>query len=93
MVKRRATVQEILERVGVDPFVVMAEIAAGKTEYPIGNQVNKDTGAVTSIMGLPTPELRLRASAELAKYIYPQLRATELSTPPGETLKIEVLTR
>lgn len=68
-------VWEACEQVGVDPFVVLAEIAAGVLKKPEGmpEKINA--------------YLRKEAAAELCQYLKPKLKSVELKNDPTEPVQ------
>lgn len=75
--------EERAKQLGVDVFEVLVYFVSGNFEK-LGYDssiyhIEKPDGSIK--MGyVITPEMRLRASVELMKYIYPQKKAVELST-------------
>jgi hypothetical protein len=67
-------VWEVCEAVGIDPFEVLALIAAGKLE--------KIDGTPEKI----TAYLRKEAASELCQYLKPKLKAIEISSDDGKAL-------
>jgi hypothetical protein len=72
----KAEVWEACEKVGVDPFVVLAQIAAGILETPEG--VREKINAY----------LRKEAAAELCQYLKPKLKAIELSSDAENPVQV-----
>jgi|GEM_PF-6221654 len=68
-------VWEACEKVGIDPFVVLAEIAAGVLKKP--------DGVPEKINGY----LRKEAAAELCQYLKPKLKSVELRNDPEEPVQ------
>jgi hypothetical protein len=64
----------VCEEVGIDPFQVLALIAAGKLEKVDGTAEKIDA------------HLRKEAAAELCQYLHPKLKAIELKTDDGKGL-------
>jgi hypothetical protein len=72
---------EICDEIGVDPFVVLAEIAAGKL---------KKTGRSGFVkVGVYT---RKEAAAELCQYLMPKLKSIDYSVGQGEGLNVYINT-
>lgn len=70
------------KELGVDVFEILAHFAAGnwkKLGYLNEVYVSENAKGETKLGYTITPEMRMKASTELMKYIYPQKKAVELS--------------
>lgn len=91
--KRTLMVNEVMQRVKVDPLEILAMFAAGDWKgLGYGNEmyfVEKPDGAVKMGYVIP-PELRLSAAKEAAQYVYPK-KKEEIKTEeePFEVSSIE----
>ena len=72
---------------GVDPFEVLLLFAKGDWEKLGYRSATKQMMVGDSVVTVDTIEtsLRLKAAAESCKYLYPQLRSTDLTTG-GESI-------
>jgi hypothetical protein len=97
--KRSMELREKAEALGVSPFEIMLLFAMGN-EKALGYEgpqikVLKDGGVVE--MPWITPEMRLKAAAEAASYLYPKLKAiehsgsVETSVAAGRATKAELI--
>lgn len=78
---------------GVDVFEVLAHFVGGHWKqlgYDNEVYVMENASGATKIGYTITPEMRLKASTELMKYIYTPKKAVELSTPESG-IKIEIV--
>lgn len=83
--------EERAKALGVDVFEILANFAAGNwKELGYDNSVyfTENPNGSTKMGYTITPEMRLKASTELMKYIYAQKRAVELSNPEGQVFKV-----
>jgi hypothetical protein len=69
-------VVEICEVNGVNPFEILAQIAAGTLEKPDGNRETINAC------------LRKEAAAELCQYLAPKLKAVEISNDPQNPIQV-----
>lgn len=75
--------EERAKELGVDVFEVLVNFAAGNWEklgYVNETYILENASGATKIGYTITPEMRMKASTELMKYIYPQKKAVELAT-------------
>lgn len=83
--------EERARALGVDVFEVLANFAGGNWKqlgYDNEVYVMENAQGATKIGYTITPEMRLKASTELMKYIYPQKKAVELSSDPDKGFKL-----
>lgn len=71
------------EELGVDPFEVLLLFAKGDGEA-LGLPVDPSTGRNVS----PNQKLQFAAAAEACKYMFPQLKSTEMSGPEGGPMEV-----
>ena len=89
--KRTLELDEIMEKRGFDPAIFLVDIAQGKMKFETVLQTPE--GKSDKVIKIPAPlEIRTRAGETLMKYKYPARKAVEISTPPGEGFKTEVVT-
>jgi hypothetical protein len=74
-------VWEACVKASVDPFLVLAEIAAGKLEKPDGSPEKINA------------YLRKEAAAELCQYLKPKLKSIELKNESGEGFQLIINTK
>jgi hypothetical protein len=83
--------EERAKALGVDVFEILNHFAAGawqKLGYDSETYVMENAQGATKIGYTITPDMRLKASTDLMKYMYPQKRAVELSNPEGQAFKV-----
>jgi hypothetical protein len=91
--KKTRSLEETAARVGVDIFEVLC-MFAHRDWKGLGYQsatetrVLKDGGTIE--VEKISPELRLNAAKEAAKYLFPQRKAVEMSNPEGEGFRVIV---
>lgn len=90
--KDRLGLEERARRLGIDVFETLAHFAAGHWKelgYENECYVMENAQGATKIGYTISPEMRMKASTELMKYIYPQKKAIEMSSgSEGLTVKI-----
>ena len=90
--KRTLEAREIAEKLGVNPLEICLMFAAGDWEglgYPSADvtKVLKDGGTI-NVDTIP-PELRQKSAKDVLGYLFPQLKAIELTGKDGGPLSIE----
>lgn len=87
--KRHATIVELTEKLGVDPFEILLRFAMGDWKglgYDARSTISYTNAGIEYEDPVIKPEMRLKAAAEVCQYLHAKRKAIEHSIDP-EALK------